>query len=158
MKSYHLAFVCTANICRSPMAEAWARHYGSERDWPIEVRSAGIMGLVGHPADPLAVKVMSEVDIDLSAHKSRGVDDEFMDWADHVLVMEMRHATILRQRFPESDGKVLMLGNFGGLVEVPDPIGGWRWRFRKSRDQLQRCVVNFIDQLPPPAHAGRSIT
>lgn len=149
-RPYHLLFVCTANICRSPMAEGFARHYGASRSWPVEARSGGIMGLVGHPADPLAVRVMSEAGVDISAHRSSPVEPEHMDWAHHVLVMEMRHASALRRRFPEHDAKILMLGNFGGLVEIPDPVGGWRWRFRKSRDQLQKCVVTFMDQLPPP--------
>ncbi|MCB9777477.1 MAG: hypothetical protein H6742_02810 [Alphaproteobacteria bacterium] len=150
LRPYRLLFVCTANICRSPMAEGWAAWYGAQRGWPVEVRSGGIMGLMGHPADPLAIKVMAEVGIDISGHRSGGVDEEMIAWADHVLVMEMRHASSLRRRIPASDSKVLMLGNFGGLVEVPDPVGGWRWRFRTSRDQLKKCVQGFMDQLPPP--------
>ncbi len=150
LKPYRLVFVCTANICRSPMAAGFARAYGESRGWPIEVRSAGIMGLINHHADPLAIKVMAEVGVDISDHRSSGVTDELVDWADHILVMEMRHATTLRQRHPASDSKVLMLGNFGGMVEIPDPVGGWRWRFRRNRDQLHKCTEAFMDQLPPP--------
>lgn len=150
LKPYQLTFVCTANICRSPMAAGFSRAYGASREWPVEVRSGGIMGLVGHHADPLAIKVMGEVGIDIANHRSGGVDADLMAWSDYVLVMEMRHASTLRKRFPEHETKVLMLGNFGGLVEIPDPVGGWRWRFRKSRDQLKKCVEGFMDQLPPP--------
>lgn len=132
------------------MAAGFARDYGQQRGWPVEVRSAGIMGLIDHPADPLAVKVMAEVGVDISAHRSSAVTEDLVRWADHILVMEMRHATVLRDRFPESDSKVLMLGTFGGLVEIPDPVGGWRWRFRKSRDQIRKCTISFMDQLPPP--------
>ncbi len=132
------------------MAEGWARQYALQRGWPVETRSGGIMGLQDHPADPLAVKVMGEVGVDLGSHRSGGVDEETMAWADYVMVMEMRHATTLRQRFPQYEAKVMLLGHFGGLVEVPDPIGGWRWRFRSSREQIHRCVVGFMDQLPPP--------
>lgn len=151
LKPYRLTFVCTANICRSPMAAGFARAYGDRRGWPVQVRSGGIMGLIGHHADPLAIKVMNEVGVDISDHRSGGVDADLLAWSDYVLVMEMRHASTLRQRFPDGADKVLMLGNFGGLVEIPDPIGGWRWRFRKSRAQLHRCVEGFMDQLPPPA-------
>lgn len=150
LQPYRLLFVCTANICRSPMAAGFARHYGLVRGWPTEARSGGIMGLIDHPADPLAVKVMGEKDIDISDHRSAGIDAEAMAWADHVLCMEMRHSSTLRQRFPDHENKLLMLGNFGGLVELPDPVGGWRWKFRKSRDQIERCVTTFMDHLPPP--------
>lgn len=137
------------------MAEGWARQYAAERGWPVETRSGGIMGLKDHPADPLAVKVMGEAKVDLSTHRSGGVDEEMMAWADHVMVMEMRHATTLRHRFPQYEHKIMLLGHFGGLVEVPDPIGGWRWRFRSSREQIRRCVVGFMDQLPPPGTTSR---
>lgn len=131
------------------MAEGIARHYAQRRGWAVEVRSGGVMGLVGKPADANAVRVMSEVGIDLSQHRCSGVDAEKADWADHILVMELNHSRKLRERFPQVEDKVLMLGSFGGLVDVEDPIGGWRWKFRKTRHELTRCVEGFMDRLPP---------
>ena len=148
-RSHRLLFVCTANICRSPMAAGAASAYAQRRGWEIDVDSAGVMGLVDRPADPLAIKVMAEVGIDLSEHHSKGVSDEVVAWADFILVMELRHQIKLHHDFPASENKVLMLGTFGGTHEIRDPMGGWRWRFRASRDQITRCVVGFMDQLPP---------
>jgi protein-tyrosine-phosphatase len=145
-----LLFVCTGNICRSPMAEGIARHYGLVRGWPVQARSGGILGIIDKPADPLAVKVMAEIDMDISGHRSGGIDDALVDWADHILVMELGHSMRLRERHPGAADKTLMLGNFGGMMEVQDPIGGWRWKFRGCRDGLLRCVQGFMDQLPPP--------
>ncbi|MEC7949050.1 MAG: low molecular weight protein arginine phosphatase, partial [Myxococcota bacterium] len=122
-----LLMVCTANICRSPMAEGWARARGAE------VRSGGIMGLEGRPADPLAIRVMGEMGVDISRHVSSGIAEDDMHWADHVLVMEMRHRVHLVHRHPDAIDKVLLLGQFGGKHELSDPVGGWRWRFRSSR-------------------------
>jgi protein-tyrosine phosphatase len=136
--------VCTANICRSPMAEGWARARGAE------VRSGGIMGLEGRKADPLAVRVMREKDIDISGHVSSGISDEDMRWADHVLVMEMRHRVHLVQRHPDAIDKILLLGQFGGQHELSDPVGGWRWRFRRSRDDITRCLDGFLHMAPQP--------
>ena len=133
------------------MAEGYARHYGNQRGWPIEVRSGGVLGIMNKPADPLAVKVMHEIGIDISAHQSGGVDQELMDWSDYVLVMELHHAAKLRKRFPSSENKIMVLANFGGLMEVKDPIGGWRWKFRKCRSDVIRCVESFMDGLPPPS-------
>ena len=148
-RPHHLLFVCTANICRSPMAEALARRYADQRGWRVEARSAGVMGLVGKEAAPNAVRVLAELEVDLSTHRSQGLSEELVDWADHILVMELRHQIDLHTRFPESEGKVLMLATFGGMHEVADPIGGWRWRFRRSRDEIRRCVERFMDHLPP---------
>ena len=146
----HLLFVCTGNICRSPMAEGMARHYALLRGWPVEVKSGGVLGIIDRPADPLAIRVMKEVGVDISAHRSGGIDSELVAWADHILVMELGHTMKLRERHPETADKTLMLGNFGGIMEVQDPIGGWRWKFRRCREDLQRCVTGFMDQLPPP--------
>ena len=59
-RPYHLLFVCTANICRSPMAEGLARAYALQRGWSVECRSGGIMGLIGKDAAPNAVRVLKE--------------------------------------------------------------------------------------------------
>ena len=132
------------------MAEGMARHYALLRGWPVEVKSGGVLGIIDRPADPLAIRVMKEVGVDISAHRSGGIDSELVAWADHILVMELGHTMKLRERHPETADKTLMLGNFGGIMEVQDPIGGWRWKFRRCREDLQRCVTGFMDQLPPP--------
>lgn len=144
-----LLFVCTANICRSPMAEGYARHLATTRGLPLEVASGGVLGIVGRRPDPLAVRVMGEVGVDISDLRSSGLTPELIDWADHVLVMELRHQMHLHGQFPACDGKVLLLGSFGGASEVPDPIGGWRWRFRRTRELLVRSIDSFVAQLPP---------
>lgn len=64
-----ILFLCSGNSCRSQMAEGWTRQLKSDL---IEPFSAGI-----NPTnlDPIAVKVMSEVGIDISSYTSKGLDD-----------------------------------------------------------------------------------
>lgn len=151
---HRLLFVCTANICRSPMAEGFARAYGEERGWAIESQSCGVNALPDNAAAPRSVRAMAEVGIDIRAHRSRPIAEELVAWADYVLVMEIRHATRVRERWPEADGKVMLLGNFGGVLEIDDPYGSWfMGRYRRSRDEIQRCARQFIDRLPVRRHA-----
>lgn len=131
------------------MAEGIARAYAAQRSWAVEVRSSGTRAIPGNPAAANAVKACREIEIDLSAHRSQPMSDELVAWADRILVMEMRHARDLREEFPGADAKIQMLGTFGGIMEVADPYGGWIWRFRRSRDEIQRCVEAFMDRLPP---------
>ena len=64
-----MLFLCTGNACRSQIAEAWARHLKAD---VVEPYSAGT-----HPRgiDPLAVKVMAEVGLDISAQPSKALRD-----------------------------------------------------------------------------------
>jgi protein-tyrosine-phosphatase len=153
-QQHRLFFVCTANICRSPIAEGLARALATEAGLSVESRSGGTLGWIDKPAAPNSVKVMKGLGIDISGHRSQGVELEHMDWADFVLVMEMKHASILRERFPQHNDKIMVLANFGGLYEISDPVGRWILRFRKCRDELRKCVLGFFEQLrmrqPPP--------
>lgn len=64
-----LLFLCTGNSCRSQMAEGLCRHIQGDR---IEAYSAGIET---HGLNPLAVKVMQEIGIDISGHRSKTLED-----------------------------------------------------------------------------------
>ena len=153
-RALRLLFICTGNICRSPMAEHLARAYASERGQALEARSASAMGLTDHPAHPTAVKVMAEIGIDLSEHRSQPLTPELARWADWILVMELQHSRVVRDLAPEREDRILLLASFCGQLEIQDPLGGWKGRFRKSRDELRRCVEAFLDRLPPPGSRG----
>lgn len=64
-----ILFLCTGNSCRSQMAEGWTRHL---KDEIIEPYSAGIET---HGLNPLAVKVMAEVGVDISSHRSKHINE-----------------------------------------------------------------------------------
>jgi len=148
MVPHRLLFVCTANICRSPMAEALALLCAEERGWAIEARSCGVEALTGLPAAPNSIRVIDEVGGDLSRHLAQPMSEELALWADRVLVMEIRHATMIRERFPAADDKIQLLGHFGGVMEVADPYGSWVFTYRRSRDLIRRCVDGLLDTMP----------
>ena len=64
-----LLFLCTGNSCRSQMAEAFLRAYGAS---DYEAHSAGTKPTT---VNPLAVKVMQDVGIDISGHRSKNVTE-----------------------------------------------------------------------------------
>jgi protein-tyrosine-phosphatase len=144
----NLLFVCTGNICRSPLAEVIARAYATQVGREIDVQSASVLGLDGHPAHTNSIKVAREIGLDLRVHAAQPVTTELVEWADVILGMEIKHAAELRGRYPQADDKILLLGTFGGVHEIEDPLGGWKRRFRRSRNLIQDCVHSFIDRLP----------
>ncbi len=74
-KKTNVLFLCTGNSCRSQMAEGWCRHLMSEH---FVCASAGIEK---HGLNPLAVKVMAEAEMDITAQYSKTTaelgDEEF---------------------------------------------------------------------------------
>lgn len=76
-----ILFLCTGNSCRSQMAEGLARHaWGDD----FEFMSAGVER---HGMNPLAIKAMQEVDIDITGHTSKTVDDLPGDPPDIVITV-----------------------------------------------------------------------
>lgn len=126
------------------MAAALAERAGDRLGIEVSARSAGTLGITDKPAHPRAVAVCREVGIDLTAHRSQGISEELIAWADRVLVMELDQATHLRTYYPSVGDKVLLLGPFGGVADIPDPIGGWIWRFRGSRRLIEACVEGLL--------------
>jgi arsenate reductase len=66
---WKVLFLCTGNSCRSQMAEGWARLLRGD---VLEAYSAGVEA---HGLNPLAVRVMQEVGVDLSTQRSKHVDE-----------------------------------------------------------------------------------
>ena len=101
--------VCTANICRSPMAEALLRYRAAEASVPIVVSSAGFL-FDGEPAASDAIAAMSELGIDISAHRSRIVGPEMVRAVDLIITMERTHARSLVLKAPDSAHKIHTVG------------------------------------------------
>lgn len=139
-----LLFVCSGNICRSPMAEGLSVGIGASLGIDVHARSAGTLGILERAAARKAVKVCREVGVDISDHRSQAVTAALMEWADHILVMEYAHAAHLREFYPDVGDKLMLLGPFGGEAEIADPIGGWTWTFRRIRKQLEACIRAFL--------------
>jgi len=109
--------VCIGNICRSPIAEVYLKHIQPE----LNVYSSGLGALVGKPADPSSVALMQAKEIDLSSHCAQQINSVLVAGADLILTMEQRHIDAIQSKFPESRGKVHLIGKWNDNQEVPDP-------------------------------------
>ena len=91
--------VCTANVCRSPMAAALLAHRCDELGVKVSVSSAGVQA---HqlPVDPDAVAVLAEHGLDISAHQPRSLDRAMLEDADLVITMTRDHLRTVATTIP----------------------------------------------------------
>jgi protein-tyrosine-phosphatase len=120
-------FVCTANICRSPMAAAILRRRIADMGLAdqVNVESAGVWARDGQPAAEDAVTVLAGRGISLAEHRSRTLTEKMLEGADVVLAMEEAHRRSIFYLAPKHLRKVLLLTELvGDHNDVDDPFGG----------------------------------
>ncbi len=144
-----VVFVCTGNVCRSPMAEYLLRaHPELGPGW--EVCSAGLAAAFGVPASREAVDVMREKQIDITAHSSRPLSTELVAAAELVVVMTTDHSRMMDLLYPEAMEKVRLLKSFdekAAATDLRDPIGMSHDVYRGIRNEIERALPGLMAHL-----------
>ena len=137
-----ILFICTGNICRSPMAAGLMRQRLAQAGLNHhQVASAGVWALDGRPASDHAITVMAERGIDISDHIAHTVTADDMAEADLVLVMMRDQAQVLRNTWPQYDWKVRRLSEMAGKrQDVSDPYGGSLEEYRACAEAIERYL------------------
>ncbi len=138
-----ILFLCTGNSCRSQMAEGWTRYL---KDDVIEVWSAGIEK---HGLNPLAVKVMRESGLDISAHHSKLIEELPGESFDYVItVCDNAHescplfsgnATVIHQGFDDPPHLAVDANSEEEALQ----------HYRRVRDEIKDFVQQLPGILPP---------
>ncbi|MET0190029.1 MAG: low molecular weight protein-tyrosine-phosphatase [Pseudonocardia sediminis] len=147
----HVSFVCSGNICRSPIAEkvlaAEVEALGlSDR---VRVTSAGTGNWhVGSPMDERSAQVLAEHGFD-TAHSARQVDSEILS-ADLLVALDEGHLRSLQCSAPEPE-RVRLLRSFdpdaGSGAEVPDPYYGGPDGFTEVLDMIRAAMPGLVEHV-----------
>jgi protein-tyrosine phosphatase len=150
--TYRVCFVCTGNICRSPMAESVFRARVAEAglDGLVEVDSAGTGDWhVGEGADPRTVSVLEENGYTV-AHTARMFERSWFAHRDLLIALDSGHLRALRRLAPtdEDARKVRLLRAYdpaaGDDLDVPDPYYGGRDGFEECLEMVEEASEGLL--------------
>jgi protein-tyrosine phosphatase len=109
--------VCTGNICRSPLAEAFlADRAGRLLDTEVRVRSAGTWGREGNRATAETVVAGRERGMDVEAHRARPLSADLIDRADLILGLTTEHRDEVVRIAPEASSRTFTLKELATLL------------------------------------------
>jgi glycine hydroxymethyltransferase len=146
-------FVCTGNVCRSPMAEGIFRQAVQGRG-NYRVMSAGLGALEGQPPSAHALQAVKELGIDIANLRSRMLTPDLVQQADYIFGMTHSHVDTVMLLYPHAAEKTFLLREFDETLDtfekdISDPIGGSYEIYLNCRDQIEQGIVSllrFIEQ------------
>lgn len=145
-----IAFVCTGNTCRSPMAEGLFNSLVKNLSLPYRALSAGIFAVSGSLPSENAVEISAENGIDISGHRAVQFNHDIAEKADIILTMSQSHKETLSNFFPNMSDKIYTLPEYIGntaFTEVFDPFGGNIDVYKSCFEVLKVFIKKLIDVL-----------
>src|SRR2546426_10887070 len=153
-----ILFVCTGNVCRSPMAEGLMRRLLHEPG-EFRIMSAGLGALDNQPPTELAAQVMAELGVDISHHLSQSLRVPLVEQADFIFTMTRQQQDAIAAIYPVAAEQTLVLREFDDAEvigrDIPDPIGQPLEVYRRTRDQIQRALPSVLEFVRQMAGAER---
>jgi protein-tyrosine phosphatase len=161
-----VCFVCTGNICRSPIADVVVRQLaqatvlanGARLGDRLDISSAGTSGWhVGAPMDPRARAALEQHGYVDHGHRARSFETAWFETTDLVVCMDRGHQQTLlslgRTKAGDDryDERLVVLRQFdpraGGAVDVPDPYYGDDTDFVACLTMVESGCRGLIDHL-----------
>lgn len=145
--------VCTANICRSPMAAGLLQHALTAQAEPLKslkVASAGVAARAGELVSENSVVALKKAGIDISGNRSRTLTPELAAQASLILCMTESHRAMIQLAFDPAPRHVYLFREFmprSADKEIGDPYGGPLKYYEAARDEMVEAMPSLLEFL-----------
>jgi protein-tyrosine phosphatase len=147
--TFKVIFVCTGNICRSPMAEQMLIQKAEKNKLPIKVVSAGVMAMTGDPMTPQSADAMTKRGFTPTKHISQDLTPKLLEEADLVLTATLDHRGEIARMLPKASKYSFTIDEFARLTSFLRADPEFQEEFKKkpkeTRDQyLKRAMHEAV--------------
>lgn len=140
--------VCSGNICRSPIGEMYLQHFlGSPDQSGVHVSSAGTIASNGYPAMDYMIDIANAEGLNLADHRSRRLTSDIVKESDLILVATESHRDAIIRSEPEHAGKVRLMAESIGEVEIPDPYSRDRETYNRIAKIVKQAAEGWTDRI-----------
>ncbi len=157
-RKFVITFICSGNICRSPMAEGVLKKLleKSKLTRQIEINSAGTLNLMPNQASAEAIKICHNHKVDINKHRSTPIDRLILSEANIIICMAVYHYNILLRNHPEYGDKIYVLKSMireENLNDpsIADPIGMseefYEQIYMEIETELKRILPYLVERI-----------
>lgn len=145
-----ILFLCTGDICRSPMAVFYGRTKMDEKlSKSLELRGSGVMTVSSLLPAQETVIVMKEDNIDVTPHRSTKLTKELVKRADLILGMTPFHVQMAKRISDLAKGKTYLFMEYvednPKQYQIADPMGGTLETFKTTYKNIKKAVDKLLD-------------